>query len=341
MLEVPSGYLADRIGRKFCLVAGSGVWIVSWLFYCWGSSFAVFAIAEALAGVAASLISGANTALAYETLIELNRTSYYPTIEGRLVAVAGISEAVCGIIGAAIADIDLVYPFYLQTLCLIVYFGLALTLKEPQHERQLSNLQSLPELKNTIIEVVFQRRQLRWLIFLNGTFSTASFLIVWLSQDYLRQIQFPIAAMGWVWAIFHLLMSLASVNARRVENTIGIKQALWGLVLLLSGSYILLGAIATTWGIMFIATIYMVRGLCSPLILNSINQQIASNYRATILSLNSFVFRSGFAIIAPIIGAIASKYTLNVALMASGCFFLLAGGSCWYRFLKEKGEINT
>ena len=76
VLEVPSGYVADRLGRKFCLVAGSGVWIIGWLFYCFGDSFAIFAMAEILSGIAASLISGADTAIAYETLLQLNRESY-------------------------------------------------------------------------------------------------------------------------------------------------------------------------------------------------------------------------------------------------------------------------
>ncbi|MEY4520591.1 MAG: hypothetical protein RLZZ499_3191, partial [Cyanobacteriota bacterium] len=60
VLEVPSGYLADLWGRKTCLVVGSGVWVASWLIYCTGTSFTEFAIAEILAGVAGSLISGAN-----------------------------------------------------------------------------------------------------------------------------------------------------------------------------------------------------------------------------------------------------------------------------------------
>ncbi|MBE9045257.1 MFS transporter, partial [Pleurocapsales cyanobacterium LEGE 10410] len=73
ILEVPSGYLADLWGRKTCLVVGSGVWIASWLIYCLGTSFTEFAIAEALAGVAGSLISGANTALGFDTLLQLGR----------------------------------------------------------------------------------------------------------------------------------------------------------------------------------------------------------------------------------------------------------------------------
>ena len=106
VLEVPSGYVADLWGRKACLVFGSGVWVASWLIYCTGTSFTEFAIAEILAGVAGSLISGANTALGYDTLIQVGREQHYQVWEGRLGAIAGISEAVCGIIGAAIASIN-------------------------------------------------------------------------------------------------------------------------------------------------------------------------------------------------------------------------------------------
>ena len=333
ILEVPSGYLADLWGRKACLVVGSGVWIVSWLIYCTGSSFLEFAIAEILAGVTGSLISGANTALGYDTLLQLGREQYYQVWEGRLVAIAGISEAVCGIIGAAIASINLVYPFYLQTVCLIIYFGLALTLIEPEYHQSIVETQKLDRLKNIIIDVV-KRPRLRWLILLSGTFSSASFLIVWLSQDYLKQLEIPIQAFGWTWAIFHLGMSLASVNAHRLQRYLGIKKATLILVLILAISYAGLGNIERVYGIVFIMAIYIVRGLCSPLILNAINQQISSSVRATILSINSLVFRIAFAIVAPIIGAIASRYSLFTGLTVAGCMFLVSGLFCWWRLVR-------
>ena len=333
VLEVPSGYLADLWGRKACLVVGSGVWIVSWLIYCTGSSFLEFAIAEILAGVTGSLISGANTALGYDTLLQLGKEQYYQVWEGRLVAIAGISEAVCGIIGAAIASINLVYPFYLQTVCLIIYFGLALTLIEPKYHQPIVETPKLDRLKNIIIDVV-KRPRLRWLILLSGTFSSASFLIVWLSQDYLKQLEIPIQAFGWTWAIFHLGMSLASVNAYRLQRYLGIKKATFILVLILAISYVGLGNIERIYGIVFIMAIYMVRGFCSPLILNAINQQISSSVRATILSINSLVFRIAFAIVAPIIGAIASRYNLFTGLTVAGCLFLVSGLFCWWRLVR-------
>ncbi len=335
LLEVPSGYIADLWGRKVCLVVGSGVWVASWLIYCTGTSFDAFAIAEILAGVAGSLISGANTALGYDTLLELGKEQHYQVWEGKLVAIAGISEAVCGIIGAAIASINLVYPFYLQTLCLIIYFGLAITLVDPQDHRAIAQTQKLTQLKNILVDV-YQRPQLRWLILLSSIFSSASFLIVWLAQDYLQQLNIPIQAFGWAWAIFHLGMSWASINSHHLQRILGIKQALLLLIIILAASYICLGSITQMWGIVFIISIYLVRGFCSPLILNAINQQISSSVRATILSLNSLVFRVAFAVIAPLVGAIASEYDLFIGLSVAGCLFFLSGGYCWWQLVRVK-----
>ncbi len=339
VLEVPSGYLADIWGRKTCLVVGSGIWIVSWLIYCLGSSFTEFAIAEVLAGVAGSLISGANTALVFDTLLQLGKEQYYQVWSGRLVAIAGISEALCGILGAAIASINLVYPFYLQTVCLVIYFALSLSLVEPQCHQPIAENQQLNQLIKIIIDVI-KHRSLRWLILLSSIFSSATFLIVWLSQDYLKQLNIPTQAFGWAWAIFHLGMSLASVNSHHLQRILGIKKATFLLVLILAISYICLGNIQQVWGLIFIMIIYLVRGLCSPLIINAINQQISSSVRATILSINSLVFRIAFAIIAPIIGEIASRYNLFIGLTIAGCLFLISGWLCWWQLMNAKEHSN-
>ena len=339
LLEVPSGYIADRLGRKFCLIVGSAVWLSGWLCYCTGSSFTIFAIAEILSGVAVSLISGADTAIAYESLLELKQESFYRTFEGRLVAIAGISEAVCGLVGAAIAEINLVYPFYLQTVCLLVYLCLSCTLIEPKKQIEVDKNKQ-QSLKLIITDVFIKRPSLRWLILLSSIFSTATFLIVWLSQGYFQEINLPIAAMGWTWAIFHLLMSLASINARRIENIFGIKRSLLILILLLGVAYILLGSVNTVRGIVFIALIYIVRGVRSPLTLNLINQQVPSEIRATVLSLSSFTFHLGFAVFAPAIGAISSAYSLSSALITAGLFFLCVGWICWWKYYQKLKTNN-
>ena len=335
VLEVPSGYIADLWGRKACLVVGSGIWVCSWLIYCTGSSFSEFAIAEILTGVSGSLISGANTALAYDTLLQLGREQYYQIWEGRLVAIAGISEAVCGLIGAAIAAVNLVYPFYLQTFCLVIYFCLALTLVEPECHAPKLKTEKLARLKEIFIDI-YQRPKLRWLVLLSSVFSSASFLIVWLSQDYLQQLNISTQAFGWAWAIFHLGMSLASVNSHHLQRILGIRRAILLLIVILATSYLCLGNVRQIWGLVFVMSIYLVRGFCTPLILNSMNRQISSSVRATVLSINSLVFRIAFAIVAPVVGAIASRYDLFLGLILGGCLFFFAGCYCWWQLVREK-----
>ncbi|MGF1479401.1 MAG: MFS transporter [Cyanophyceae cyanobacterium] len=320
--EIPSGYLADLCGRKSSLVAGGAIWTISLLLYCFGGSFSVFLAAEMLAGVAASLISGADTALAFDTLLRQGREGEYPRFEGRMVAIAGVTEAVCGVVGGVVAANNLVYPFYLQAACIALYCLLAATLTEPP--RHISQrIKIWP-----VVRSAFSEPRLKWLIFFSATLSTATFLIVWLSQAYLEGQNFPVASFGLAWALFHGVMSLAAIGATVTTLRLGAQRSFFLLVILLGLSYILLGFIRQPWGIVFIATVYGVRGLKTPLLLSYINRHAMSESRATVLSVNSFVFRLGFAVAGPVAGYLADTYSLDITLMVFGTIFLTLGIFC-------------
>ena len=151
----------------------------------------------------------------------------------------------------------------------------------------------------------------------------ATFLIVWLSQEYLKLQSISLASFGIAWAIFHLLMSLASVFATRFESILGSKKAFWTLIWLITIAYICLALINQKWGLVFIGIIYIARGLRTPILLNHLNHLVSSDIRATVISINSFVFRLSFVLIAPLIGWIADTYSLAVALIIFSIFFLI------------------
>ncbi|MDJ0600322.1 MAG: MFS transporter [Crocosphaera sp.] len=265
LLEIPSGYIADQWGRKFCLVFGSSIWVISWLIYCTQQTFLWFILAEFLTGIAGSLISGADTALTYDTFLQLNRVQEYRKFESFLVAIAGISEAICGLIGAIVAQYNLVYPFYLQTICLLFYCFLATQLVEPQHQIEEPS-QVRPKLMSIVKNSLIINHSIRWFILLSGTFSVGTFLIVWLSQAYLANYNIPTAFLGIIWVAFHAVMSVASLTTSRLSQKFGTKNTLLFLIILLSGSYVFLGMIAQIWAILFVAIIYCVRGWVTPLL---------------------------------------------------------------------------
>ena len=348
IFEIPSGYFADIFGRKACLVSGGFVWTLALLFYCFQTGFSAFAIAEVLSGLAMSLISGANTALGFDSLVKMNQEQNYRHVEGRLGAIAGVAEAICGLVGGLVAARNLVYPFYLQTICILLYFLIALTLVEPNLDQSSINLSqaennqstkqaiSHREIWQAIRFSLLENKKVKWLILFSANFGIATFLAVWLSQADMQSRGLAVSSFGFAWAAFHLIMSFASFKATSFENLWGTKKVFLGLVILLGLSYIFLGLIEQKWGIIFIALIYFSRGVRNPLTLNLINQNLPSSIRATALSINSFMFRLGFVTIAPVVGWITDTYNLDTALCLLGFIFIGFGIFSWQKLVESR-----
>ena len=71
LMEIPSGYFADRYGRVMVLRAGGLFWSLSWLSLIWVQDFSGLLGFYVLAGFGTSLLSGADLALLYDTEREL------------------------------------------------------------------------------------------------------------------------------------------------------------------------------------------------------------------------------------------------------------------------------
>ncbi len=82
ILEVPSGFLADIVGRKVTLVLGSVLLTVGAGLYSVGINFWNFAVAEIIWAFAASLISGSDTAMLYDTLVAQGRRTSISVSKG-------------------------------------------------------------------------------------------------------------------------------------------------------------------------------------------------------------------------------------------------------------------
>ena len=66
LIEVPSGYLAERYGRGAVLRAGAVLWSLSWLLLS-VDNFTGLLLFELLGRIATALLSGADLALLFDT----------------------------------------------------------------------------------------------------------------------------------------------------------------------------------------------------------------------------------------------------------------------------------
>ena len=72
LIEIPSGYVADVLGRKNSMVIGTFFGFLGILTYSLSFGFDGFLLAALCLGVGQSFISGSDTALMYDSLVELN-----------------------------------------------------------------------------------------------------------------------------------------------------------------------------------------------------------------------------------------------------------------------------
>jgi len=135
IFEVPSGYIADVIGRKVTLIVGSIIGAIAFSLYATAYTFYEFLLVEMLLGIGGSLISGADSALLYDTLLELKKEEQYQKYAGRLSSIANFSEGIAAIIGGELALISLRTPLYIEAIFTIFAVPIAFTLVEPKRHK--------------------------------------------------------------------------------------------------------------------------------------------------------------------------------------------------------------
>lgn len=83
LLELPTGFLADRLGHRNCMRLGAALHVITHLIPVFSPTYAGFAAQWLLLALSRSLISGAASAYVYNKLEELGQVELYKETEGR------------------------------------------------------------------------------------------------------------------------------------------------------------------------------------------------------------------------------------------------------------------
>jgi len=327
LFEIPSGFFADIYGRRLSLFFGSILTFLGYLIFSFYSGFNEFFIAEIFLGIGGSLISGADSALIYDTLLELKKDEDYTKIEGKNYGIGNVSEGLAGILGGFLAVSSLELPVYIQTFVLFFSIPLSYSLVEPKSSYKLAK--SFKSILLVVKETFFQKNKLKWYILYSSAMGIGTLSIAWFVQPFLMEIDTPLIYYGIIWASLNIITGITSYYSYIFDKD----KVLIYISLSMLISFILLGFNISIYGFIFIVLIYLMRGIITPNLRNLININSTSERRATVLSLRSFVIRISFALIAPILGFITDVYEISYVFYFLG---LLVGLSSLLAVYKLK-----
>ncbi len=301
--EVPSGYVADLLGRKNTLVVGAILGAIGHSFLLIAEGFWTLALFEIFLGLSHSMISGADLAMLYDTELALGRKEdEQRQVVGKLYSARTFSEATAGLV----CTVVLLYATFEELVYVQVAVGwipvlLVLRLVEPpgkrlQHEGHVANM-------GRIVRYLVSHSTILRLVFLAlSIWSLTTFYAVWLLQKVWEIQGIELAHFGWLWGGLTLLAAFAGRWAHRFEDAVGPRGVLLFVGIAPALGYLGLEMFGVIGGLLASTTFFLARGFGLVILRDALNKRVPSEFRATANSLASFGFRGAFVMTGPVVG---------------------------------------
>jgi MFS family permease len=341
LFEVPTGIIADTVGRRYSYLLGTVTLSASTLLYVllWQieAPFWQWAGVSVLIGLGFTFFSGAVEAWLVDALTATGFTGEMESVFGRGQVVTGAAMLAGSVAGGFIASqTSLGVPFVLRGVILVVMFVVAFRLMHDvgfNPEKGGRPLAEMRKIASATIEYGWRVPAVKWLMVealftggvgIYGFYALQPYLLELYGDPQAYQIAGLVAAivagaqiLGGVAAprvrrLFHRRTSALIVTAALGAITlalIGIFESFWGVI-----------ALIVVWSLLFAATM--------PIRQTYLNGLIPSQQRASILSFDSLMDSSGGVVIQPVLGRAADvwgyapSYVMGAGIAALAVPFL-------------------
>jgi MFS family permease len=327
--EIPSGYFADVWGRKKTLIVGTILTTFGFSIYGFSSGFWQFLIAELILGIGQSFISGADSALLYDSLKIEKKENEYTKYEGRVISVGNFSEAIAGILGGLLATISLRTPFIAQAVVSALAIPAAFTLIEPPSKLE-NRIKGLKDIFGVLHFTLIEHTRLRNFILFSSLIGAATLTFAWFIQPFLIEIKMPLPLFGVVWTILNLTVGFSSIFGHRIERVFSEKRMTGFIYISIAAGFIFTGLWISYYMLFLVFIVYIIRGIATPVLKDYIHILINSDVRATVLSLRDMFIRIIFAMTGPVWGWVIDHHGLKAGFYSAGIFFLISGSVLYY-----------
>lgn len=332
LMEVPTGVLADRIGRKWSIFASTLLLMCGEFLFIFARDFNWYIVIALLTGTGFAFASGAVEAMVYDSLPEADRENAMKRQMGRVNSYSQLAFFIAPLLGGLIigdASAENFIPaIALTAVALLLGLIVCLTLREPVSNADSEAAEKEPgsvQLFRDGLSLLRHNTRLRRLTLLavfTAPFTAA--VAVTLGPPYLVHNDVSPYVVGVTLSFGSLLAVITQRYAYKVEQWLGQRWAIALLISLPGALYFMLAAAVGPFAtVLVVILLYGFNDMKAPLFSAYQNALIESRNRATVLSLIN-MFQSLFiAAASPLYAALATR-SLPLAFAAIGAVILVA-----------------
>ena len=220
LFEVPSGVMADKMGRKKVLVIYAFLRTSSFLFFVLASGLSFIIIGCMLLGLALAFESGTDSAFIFDTLKTLGREEEYKMVEGKAFSLSLAGWGVASFFGGFLAEYSLQLPFIVTSIILLPLPFISFFFVEPSHFKESGDAEYFSHIFDAAKYAATHPR-VKLLILFSSTLIIGMLCVFPIMQPYMKKAGIPLKFFGPVYCLWLFASALGSRFADRIHSKIG------------------------------------------------------------------------------------------------------------------------
>jgi len=352
VFEIPTGVIADLYGRKISTVLGLILYTISLIIFIFSNSFMLFVISEVIAGIAATLQSGAIEAWAVDSLKHEKNSLSLEELFSKSFSYRNLGGIICGFLASYLASINLSLPWIASIIITLLTIAICwIGMNEPYFKRS-ENISlkksyiSMKNIANESIHVGLKNKYIFIILLIGILIQFANS-----SGNSFQQARLvglfggEVWIMGWIKALYSIFMILGSLSIGYLKKNNISSHIIVALACFFIGFWqIMSGYFNSFLPVLLTFLIYEFgRGMYGPAYSSYLNSRIPSDKRATILSFSSLTSEIGMILGLFITGYIGKSFNniqsnqlpIQISWIICGIFAIIAS-IISYNLLKEK-----
>lgn len=335
VLEVPTGAIADRWGRKISLSYGAFVNAIAVIVFGLAGNFGILLVSYLVWAAAFTLYSGADSAFVYDSLRAIGRERDYPKLWGRARAIQAVGAILGLLIGSLVAHYTSLWiPVVASGGLMAVAWLVSFTFKEPPRFEDGDDQQSYLRVVREAFRVSFGKPSVRYMMLLTAGVMGVGVSMIILQQPFLSSHDMPILTFGLFLTPGQLLSMVGALVTYRVVTLLGVSRVFVLMPIVVMTTAVGLGAIDHVAAFAFYPLTTTMFAMSFVAISDYLNRRIPSANRATILSIHNMIFSLSVAGMEPLLGWLGDTWGLPVAYRAAAIIVAVIGApllALWLR----------
>ena len=335
LFEIPTGVVADTIGRRVSYLAGTVTLMITTLLYVllWQveGPFWAWALVSILLGLGFTFFSGAVEAWLVDALAATGYDGSLESIFGKGQVVTGIGMLTGSVVGGFVAQLtSLGVPFVMRAVVLLIMFGFAFTVMRDigfSAKKSEGTLREMRTITKASVDYGLRVPAVKWLMLASPFTAGVGIYAFYALQPYLLELIGDPEAYGIAGITAALVAGAQIVGGLAAPRIRGLFRLRTSALLFAIGfgavSLLLIGLVENFWVVIGLVSVWaMLFASARPIRQSYLNGMIPSQQRATILSFDSMLGSSGGVVVQPALGRAAdvwgygSSYLIGAAISA-------------------------